>query len=197
MNDPKRRFSEKFARDRFDMVATFKEETRAREALGELRAIGFTPQEALLLRPEDPATANPFSTDGALTFSPKELIADRAIAIWIIICTELAVGAIAGALIGWLIALFVNAPSIFPVWFWMLIFGCIGAGLGILVGAWEWRKWSRELEELRQQVAIGLSFKGRDPAEQIRVARAILEGHCLSHLTIFSRATGYSLSRAP
>ncbi|HEX6780086.1 MAG TPA: LapA family protein [Ktedonobacterales bacterium] len=176
MNDPKRRFSEKFARDRFDMIATFKEEARAREALGDLRAIGFTPQEALLLRPEDSAAAHPFSPESA-TFSAKELVADRAIAIWIIICTELAVGAIAGALIGWLIALFVNAPAILPIWFWMLIFGCIGAGLGILVGVWEWRKWSRELEELRQQVAIGLRFKDRNPAEQIRIARAILEQH--------------------
>ena len=158
------------------MIANFKEETHAREALGELRAIGFTPQEALLLRPEKSAAANPFSTESA-TFSAKELVADRAIAIWIIICTELAVGAIAGVLIGWIIALFVNAPAILPVWFWMLIFGCIGAGLGILVGVWEWRKWSRELEELRHQVAIGLRFGARNPAEQIRAARAILEQH--------------------
>lgn len=177
MNDPKRRFSEKFARDRFEMVVTFKKEAQAREALDELRTAGFTPQQAMLLLPEDPAAANPFSTDHYGKFSAKELVADRAIAIWIIICTEFAVGAIAGALVGWIVALFLNTPNIGPVWFWMLILGSAGAALGILVGAWEWRKWSRELEELRHRVAIGLRFGDRNPAAQMRVARAILEQH--------------------
>ena len=177
MNDPKRRFSERFARDRFDMIVTFKEEARAREALNELRSAGFTPQQAMLLLPEDPVAANPFSTEGYSKLSAKELVADRAIAIWIIVCTEFAVGAIVGALVGWIIALFLNAPSIAPVWFWMLGLGGAGAALGILVGVWEWRKWSRQLEELRQQVAIGLRFSDQNPAARMRAARAILEQH--------------------
>jgi hypothetical protein len=177
MNDPKQRFSEKSARDRFDMVVTFKEEAQARQALSELRAAGFTPQQAMLLLPEGHTAANLFSNDGYTKFSARELAADRVIAIWIIVCTEFAVGAIAGALVGWIVALFLNAPSIAPVWFWMLGLGIAGAVLGILVGAWEWRKWSRQLEALRQQVAIGLRFSGRNPADDIRVARAILEQH--------------------
>jgi hypothetical protein len=175
MNDPKQGFSEKSARDRFDMVVTFKEEARARQALDELRAAGFTPQQAMLLVPEGHSAANLFSSDGYTKFSAKELAADRVIAIWIIVCTEFAVGAIAGALVGWIIALFLNAPSIAPVWFWMLGLGVAGAVLGVLLGAWEWRKWSRQLEALRQQVAIGLRVNGRNPAEAIRAARSILE----------------------
>ena len=177
MNDPKRPFSEESARNRFDMIATFQEEARARQALGELRAAGFTPQQAMLLLPEGHTAANLFTSDNYTKFSAKELVADRAIAIWIIICTEFAVGAIAGALVGWIIALFINAPDIRPVWFWMLGLGVVGAALGTLVGTWEWRKWSRRLEALRQQVAIGLRFRERNPAEQMRVARAILEQH--------------------
>lgn len=176
MYDPKRH-SERFARDRFDMLATFQEEIQARQALNELRSAGFTPQQAILLLPEDVAGASLFSTEGYVTFSANEMVADRAIAIWIIVCTEFAVGALAGALIGWIIALFVNAPFITPVWFWMLGLGVVGAALGILVGAWEWRKWSRQLEAQRQQVAIGLRFGSRNPAAAIRVARAILEQH--------------------
>ncbi len=175
MNDPKRPLSEKSARERFDMIVTFKEEARAREALGELRAAGFTPQQAMLLLPEGHAEANLFSSDGYTKFSAKELAADRVIAIWIIVCTEFAVGAIAGALVGWIIALFLNAPDIRPVWFWMLGLGLAGAVLGVLLGAWEWRKWSHQLEALRQQVAIGLHATGRNPAADIRTARGILE----------------------
>lgn len=177
MNDPQRRFTEKSARDRFDMLVNFKEEAQARQALDELRAAGFTPQEAMLLLPEDSTAANLFSSADSIRFSAKEIGTDRVIAIWIIICTEFAVGAIAGALVGWIIALFLNAPDIRPVWFWMLGLGVAGAALGILLGAWEWRKWSRELEELRRQVAIGLRLSDRKPAEQLRVARAILERH--------------------
>lgn len=176
MNDPKRQSSENPTRDRFDMLVTFQEEAQAREALGELRRAGFTPREALLLRPEEPSSS-PFSMDSPAQFSPRDLIADRAIAIWIIICTEFVVGALGGAVIGWVVALFLNAPNIRPVWPWMLILGAAGATLGILVGWWEWRRWARELERLKKQVAIGLRFSGRDLADQMRVARQILEQH--------------------
>lgn len=158
------------------MLVVFEEEVQAREALDELRRAGFTPREAILLRPEEPSSS-PFSMDAPAQFSPRELVADRAIAIWIIICTEFAVGALGGAVIGWVIALFLNAPNIAPVWSWMLILGAVGALLGILLGSWEWRKWARELERLKKQTAIGLHFSGRNPADQMRVARQILEQH--------------------
>lgn len=176
MNDPKRQFSDNLTRGRFDMLVTFEEEVQAREALDELRRSGFTPREAILLRPEEPASS-PFSMDGPVQFSPHELAADHTIAIWIIICTEFAVGALGGAVIGWVVALFLNAPNIGPVWAWMLILGVVGAGLGILLGSWEWRKWARELERLKKQTAIGLRFSEGSPADQMRVARQILEQH--------------------
>jgi hypothetical protein len=176
MNDPKRQFSDNLTRERFDMLATFQEEAQAREALGELRRAGFMPQEARLLLPEE-SSSGPFSLDGPAQFSPRDLIADRAIAVWIIICTEFVVGALGGAVSGWVVALFLNAPNIRPVWPWMLILGAVGAVLGILLGSWEWRTWARERERLKKQTAIGLRFSGRHPADQMRVARQILEQH--------------------
>ncbi|HEU5370589.1 MAG TPA: hypothetical protein VFU69_19100, partial [Ktedonobacterales bacterium] len=106
-----------------------------------------------------------------------ELVADRAIAVWIIICTEFAVGALAGALVGWLVALFLNAPDVGPVWIWMLILGAAGAVAGVGLGSLEWRKWKHQLDTLRQQVAIGMRFSGRSPTDDIVRARAILEQH--------------------
>jgi len=160
------------------MIVTFTEDTQAREALAELRAAGFGPEQALLLHPEEPPSpSNSISLDSHIKFSPTELIADRVVAIWIIISTEFAVGALAGAVAGWLGALFLYAPDIGPVWFWMLILGAAGAAGGVALGALEWKKWKRELESLRQQVAIGMRFTGRSPAADIARARAILERH--------------------
>ncbi len=177
MNNPRRQFSEKIGRDRFDMIVTFKEEAQAQAALNELRNAGFGPQEAILLRPEEASSPTPLAIDGYMKFSPKELIADRAIAIWIIICTEFAVGVLAGATLGWILTLFIHAPDIGPAWFWMLILGgAFGVG-GILLGSWEWRKWTRQLEELRKQVAIGMRFSARNPAAEIQQALSILEHH--------------------
>ena len=176
MHDPARHSSERVSRGRFDMIVTFTDETRARQALGELRSAGFGPDQALLLQPEDDA-ANLIAPDGQIKLSRAELVADRTVAIWVIICTEFVVGGLAGALVGWLIALFLNAPNIAPVWTWMLALSLIGAVVGIGVGSLEWRKWKRQLDALRQQVAIGLRFVGRNPANDIIRARAILEQH--------------------
>jgi hypothetical protein len=158
------------------MIVTFTNETQARQALGELRSAGFGPDQALLLQPEDD-TSNLISPEGQIKLPQSELVADRAVAIWIILCTEFVVGGLAGALIGWLIALFLNAPNITPVWMWMLGLSLGGAIVGLGVGMLEWRKWKRQLDMLRQQVAIGLRFVGRDPANDIVRARAILEQH--------------------
>jgi hypothetical protein len=160
------------------MIVTFTEETQARQALGELRAAGFGPDQALLLRPEEPSpSANLISPDGQIKFPNSELVADRAVAIWIIISTELVVGALAGAVVGWLIALFLNAPNISPVWVWILSLGAVGAIAGLALGSLEWRKWKRQFDTLRQQVAIGMRFVGRNPASDIVRARTILEQH--------------------
>ena len=176
MHDPTRHSSERVSRGRFDMIATFTEETRARQALADLRTAGFGPNQALLLQPADDSP-NLLSPTGQITFPSAELLADRAVAIWVIICTECAVGALAGALVGWIIALFLNAPNIEPVWMWMLALGAIGAAAGIALGSLEWRKWKRETDILRQQVAIGLRFVGRTPAADLARARRILEQH--------------------
>ncbi len=176
MNDPGRHSSERVSRGRFDMIVTFSDETQARQALAELRGAGFGPEQALLLQPEDDA-ANLIAPNGQIKLPSAELIADRAVAIWIILCTEFAVGALVGALVGWLIALFLNAPNIGPVWPWMLGLGALGAVCGLAVGALEWRTWKRQLDTLRRQVAIGLRFIGRSPANDIARARAILERH--------------------
>ena len=145
MHDPTRHSSERVSRGRFDMIATFTEETRARQALADLRTAGFGPNQALLLQPADDSP-NLLSPTGQITFPSAELVADRAVAIWVIICTECAVGALAGALVGWIIALFLNAPNIEPVWTWMLALGAIGAAAGIALGSLEWRKWKRETD---------------------------------------------------
>ena len=176
MTDPTRPSAESVSRGRFDMIVTFTDEMQARQALGELRNAGFGPDQALLLQPEDDAS-NLITPEGQIKLPQTELVADRAVAIWIIICTEFVVGGLAGALVGWLIALFLNAPNIAPVWTWMLALSLIGAVVGIGVGSLEWRKWKRQLDTLRQQVAIGLRFVGRDPASDIVRARAILEQH--------------------
>lgn len=176
MNGPDRHFSERVSRDRFDLIATFTEETQARRALAELRAAGFGPDQALLLQPAEPSpSANLISPDGQIKVSTAELLADRAIAIWIIMSTEFVVGALAGAVIGWLVALFLNAPNISPVWPWMLILGGAGAAAGVALGTLEWRKWKRQLDALRHEAAIGLRFTTRHPANDMARARAILE----------------------
>ena len=158
------------------MIVTFSEETQARQALGELRSAGFGPDQALLLRPED-ASSDLVAPDGQIRFPTAELVGDRTIAIWVIICTEFAVGALAGALVGWLVALFLNAPSIAPVLPWMLSLGGVGAVAGIALGSLEWRNWKRQIDTLRKQVAIGMRFVGRSPATDIVRARAILAKH--------------------
>lgn len=176
MYDSNRQSSESVSRGRFDMIVTFSEEMQAREALGELRGAGFGPDQALLLRPED-ASSDMIAPDGQIRLPTAELVADRAVAIVIILCTEFAVGALAGALIGWLIGLFLNAPDIGPVWHWMLGLGGAGAIAGLALGSLEWRKWKRQLDMLRRQAAIGLRFVGRNPTEDIVRARSILEKH--------------------
>jgi hypothetical protein len=156
------------------MIVTFPDETHAREALNDLRRAGFGPDQALLLEPEERSTSL-IAPNGHVQLPTAELIADRAIAIWIIISTEFAVGALAGALVGWIVALFLNAPAVGPVWIWMLILGAAGAVGGVGLGSLEWRKWKRQLDTLRQQVAIGMRFSGRSPSTDIVRARAILE----------------------
>jgi hypothetical protein len=163
-------------RSDFDMVVTFAEDARAREALMALRREGFTPEQAILLEPETAtASSDPFALDGKTRFPPDELVADRKIAIAILIATEVAVGTIAGAVVGWIVSLFLYSPQIGPVWAWMLGLGMLGAALGGVVGAWEWKHLSRELQPLRNQTAIGLRFTGRQPANELQRARAILE----------------------
>lgn len=159
------------------MIATFAEERQAREALAELRAAGFGPEEAVLLRPEQPSSLDGLAHDDYTKFSPDELVTDAVIARWIIVGVEFTVGALGGAVVGWLIALFLNAPQISPVWGWMLGLGAVGAIGGVLLGSLEWKKWRREIEALRRQVAIGMRFSGRNPAAGAARARAILEQH--------------------
>jgi hypothetical protein len=177
MPDGKQHSSEKEAsRANFDLLVTFEDEPRAREALMALRREGFTTEQAMLLQPESSqASSDPFSLDGTMRFSPDELAADRTIAITIIIATEVAVGAIAGAVVGWLVSLFLNAPEIGPLLGWMLGLGALGALAGAGLGSFEWKRWSRELEKLRRQAAIGLRFSGRHPADGLQRARTILE----------------------
>lgn len=158
------------------MIVTFAEEAQARQALAELRRAGFGPEQALLLQPQDD-DANLIAPDGQIKLTSAELVADRTVAIWIILCTEFAVGGLAGALVGWIIALFLNAPNIGPVWGWMLGLAVLGAVVGLALGSLEWRKWKHQIETLRQQVAIGMRFVGRNPATDIVRARAILEQH--------------------
>jgi len=181
MNDARRQFSsgkENVTRGHFDMIATFVEEIQAREALAELRSAGFGPEQALLLRPEQPGpSGNQVSFDGQIKFSPDELVTDAVIAHWIIICVEFVVGAVAGAAVGWLVGLFLNAPEIGPVWYWMLILGAAGAVAGVALGSMEWKKWRSQNESLRKQVAIGLRFTGRNQGPEVVRARAILEQH--------------------
>lgn len=176
MNSPERHRSERMSRERFDMIVTFPEEIQARRALADLRAAGFGPGQALLLRPED-TSSDLLSPDGQIKVPSAELLADRAIAIWIIVSTEFVVGGLAGALVGWLIALFLNAPNIAPVWTWMLALSLAGAIGGIALGSLEWRKWKRQLDTLRQQTAIGMRFTGRSPTSDMARARSILEQH--------------------
>ncbi len=164
------------SRGHFDLIVTFEEDARAREALMALRNEGFTPEEAILLEPNQAtATSDPFALDGNTRFSPEALAADRKIALAIIIATEVAVGAIFGAVVGWIVSLFLHAPEIGPVWVWMLPLGVLGAAAGAGVGAWEWKRWSRELKELPHETAIGLRFTGRQPADELQRARAILQ----------------------
>jgi hypothetical protein len=177
MSQPGRDFRERLTRGRFDMIVTFAEERQAREALAELREAGFGPEQALLLRPEEPSALNGVALDGYTKFSPDELVTDAIIARFIIVGVELVVGALGGAVVGWLIALFLNAPQVAPVWFWMLGLGVAGAIGGVLLGSLEWKKWHRQIEALRQQVAIGMRFSGRNPATDAARARAILEQH--------------------
>jgi hypothetical protein len=166
------------SRSRFDLIVTFEQNARAREALMALRSAGFTPEQATLLEPES-AAAPPdlFAVNGRTPLSPDELAADRKIALAIIISTEIAVGTIAGAVIGWLVSLFLYAPEIGPVWIWMLALGTLGAAAGAGVGAWEWKRWAREVQRLHHQTAIGLRFTGGQPATELQRARAILEQH--------------------
>ncbi len=164
------------SRGRFDLVVTFEEDARAREALMALRSAGFTPEQAILLEPEGRASSDVFALDGWAHVSPEELAADRKLAIAVIITTEVAVGIIAGAVVGWIISLFVHAPQIGPVWVWMLPLGVLGGALGAGVGTWEWRRWGRgEVKHLRHETAIGLRFTGDQPASELQRARAILE----------------------
>ncbi|HEY7125472.1 MAG TPA: hypothetical protein VH540_16070 [Ktedonobacterales bacterium] len=164
------------SRGRFDLMVTFAEDARAREALMALRSAGFTPEQAILLEPEStPASSDPFAVDGSARVSPEGLAADRKLAIVVIITTEVAVGAIAGAVVGWIVSLFVHAPEIGPVWIWMLPLGALGAALGAGVGVWEWKCWWREVKVLRHETAIGLRFTGGRPASELQRARAILE----------------------
>lgn len=176
MHDPTRQPPERVSRERFDMIVTFTDETKARQALSELRRAGFGPEQALLLRPED-ASSDLIAPDGQIRFPTAELVADRTVAVWIILCTEFVVGALFGALVGWIIALFLNEPNIGQVWPWMLGLGAGGAVGGLALGSLEWRKWRRQLDMLRKQVAIGLRFEGRNPAADLARARSILEQH--------------------
>ncbi len=181
MNDVRQQFSsgkENVTRGHFDMIVTFTEDIQAREALAELRAAGFGPEQALLLLPEQSGlSSGQVSFDGQIKFSPDELVTDAVIAHWIIICVEFVVGAVAGATIGWLVALFLNAPNIGPVWYWMLILGGAGAIGGLALGSLEWKKWRGQIEKLKKQVAIGMLFTGNNQGPEVALARAILEQH--------------------
>ncbi|HEY7348027.1 MAG TPA: hypothetical protein VH599_06870 [Ktedonobacterales bacterium] len=178
MNGPERHLSERMSRERLDMIAAFPDETQARQALADLRAAGFGPDQAILLRPEEPSpSAHLISPDGQIRLPTADLLSDQVVAIWIIVSTEFAVGALAGVVVGWLVALFLNAPNIGPLWFWMLILGAAGAAGGIVVGSLEWRAWKRRLDTLRQQAAIGMRFSRRSSDADIARARAILAQH--------------------
>ena len=151
----------------FDLVVTFDNDQLAREALLALRRQGFGPDQAVLL------TRGPLAQD-EFELAVDELRAESYMALAIVVVTELALGTLVGAVIGWLVGLFHFAPQVGPVWQPILIVGGIGLLCALVVAFFEYRRWQREHLPSPAEAAVALRLRGQDAPALLMRAQAVL-----------------------
>jgi hypothetical protein len=151
------------APSQFDLVVTFETDQQARDALLSLRREGFGPDEVVLL------TRGPLAKD-EFELATEELRTESYVALSIIVATELVLGTLLGAVVGWLAGLFRYAPQVGPVWQPILIFGAIGFICGLVVSFFEVRRWRRVHVPSPGEAAVALRLRG--PGAPMRLARA-------------------------
>lgn len=156
----------RLAPSQFDLVITFEDDAQAREALLALRRERFGPDQAVLL------TQGPLAQD-EFELAEEELHAESVAALGITIGTEVVLGALGGAVVGWLAGLFVFAPRIGPVWIPMLIVALIGALCGAAVGLVEFRRWQTN-QPGSGEAAIALRLRGATAPARLERAQHVL-----------------------
>lgn len=155
------------APSQFDLVVTFADDQQARDALLALRRERFRSDQAVLLTP------GPLGYD-EFELATEALRAESYVALGIVIATELAVGALLGAVIGWLAGLFHFAPAVGPVWQPILIIAGIGFCSALVVAAFDIRRWRRVHLPSPGEAAVALRLRGRDAPSRLAKAQEVL-----------------------
>jgi hypothetical protein len=155
------------APSQFDLVVTFENDQHARDALLALRRRGFGPDSAVLL------TRGPMAQD-EFELAVDELRAESYVAFAIVVATELVLGTLLGAIVGWLAGLFHFAPEIGPVWQPILIVGGVGFLCALVVAFFEFRRWRRDHLPSPAEAAVALRLRGRDAPDLLVRAQDVL-----------------------
>lgn len=150
----------------YDLVVTFDDVAQAREALLALRRERFAPDQAVLL------TRGPLA-QGEFELVEEELYGDSVAALGVTVVTEIALGLLIGAVVGWLAGLFLFAPQVGPIWLPILIVACIGALCGAAVGLVEFRRWQNHTPG-GGVAAIALRLHGATAPSRLAHAQEVL-----------------------
>lgn len=151
----------------FDLIVTFANDQQARDALLALRHERFRSDQAVLL------TKGPLN-QGEFELATEALRSESYIALAIIIITELAIGTLLGAIIGWLVGLFHFAPSIGPIWQPILVIAGLGFCSALVVALLDIRRWRRVHLPTPGEAAVALRLRGSDAAARLAHAQQVL-----------------------
>lgn len=152
----------------FDLIVTFASDEQAREALLALRREGFGPNQAVLL------TRGPLAQD-EFELATEILRRESYTAFAIIAVTEIIVGTLVGATIGWLIGLFLFQPAVGPIWQPILVAAGIGLLVGIVVTIFDFFRWRNVHLPSPGEAAIALRIRGGDAPVRLARAEAVLQ----------------------
>lgn len=155
------------APSQFDLIVTFADDQQARDALLALRRERFRSDQAVLL------TRGPLGYD-EFELATEALRAESYVALGIVIVTELAIGVLLGAVIGWLAGLFHFGPAVGPVWQPILIVAGVGLCSALVVAALDIRRWRRVHLPSPGAAAVALRLSGRDAPARLAKAQEVL-----------------------
>ena len=155
------------APSQFDLIVTFADDQQARDALLALRRARFRSDQAVLL------TRGPLGFD-EFELATEALRTESYVALGIVVATELAFGALLGAMIGWLAGLFHFAPAVGPVWQPILIVAAVGFCSALVVAAFDIRRWRRVHLPSPGTAAVALCLHGRDAPARLAQAQEVL-----------------------